>query len=262
MKPMKYIYAFLAGALLMFAASSEAYAQKERNMGIVRSALRGLHYSVRAGYNIGGTSPLPLPVEIRGINSYKPLMGFSIEGNVEKYLNTGWGLSIGLRLENKMMSTDATVKNYKMSMVSDEGRLDGYWTGKVKTYVKNSYISLPVLITYRIGQRWKVKLGPYFSYLMSGDFSGSAYDGYLRKSTPIGAKVELDADHPGSYDFSGDLEKFNAGLQLGAEWKAFSHLNVYMDLNWGLKSVFPKDFETITFAMYPIYATFGFAYAF
>lgn len=262
MKRNSSIYRILAVACLCVGMVLPAAAQKERNMGIVRSALYGLQYSVRAGYNIGGVSPLPLPAEIRGVNSYNPMLGFSIEGDVEKSLKRSWGVIIGLRLENKMMRTDADVKNYKMSMVSDEGRLDGYWTGRVKTQVKNSYLTVPVLVSYGVTHRWKLKLGPYFSYLMSGDFSGAAYDGYLRKDTPVGTKVELDAEHPGTYDFSGNLQKFNWGLQLGTEWKAFSHLNVYLDLTWSMKSVFPADFETISFAMYPIYATFGFAYAF
>lgn len=51
-------------------------------------------------------------------------------------------------------------------------------------------------------------------------------------------------------------------MQLGGEWKAFKHLNVYADLSWGLNDIFKKDFKTITFAMYPIYLNLGFGYAF
>ena len=74
--------------------------------------------------------------------------------------------------------------------------------------------------------------------------------------------MEITKDNPATYDFSEDLRKFQWGAQLGAEWKAFSHLNVYADLTWGLNSIFKKDFKTITFDMYPIYGTLGFAYAF
>ena len=34
------------------------------------------------------------------------------------------------------------------------------------------------------------------------------------------------------------------GAQLGGEWKAFKHLNVYADLTWGLNDIFKKDFDT------------------
>ena len=65
-----------------------------------------------------------------------------------------------------------------------------------------------------------------------------------------------------TYDFSDNLRKFQWGLQLGGEWRAFKHLNVYADLTWGLNDIFKKDFDTISFAMYPIYLNIGFGYAF
>ena len=64
------------------------------------------------------------------------------------------------------------------------------------------------------------------------------------------------------YDFSDDLRHFQWGLQVGAGWRAFKHLNVYADLTWGLNDIFKSDFNTITFAMYPIYLNIGFGYAF
>ena len=45
-------------------------AQEERNQSILKSLTKGLEYRLKAGFNIGGTSPLPLPAEIRKINSY------------------------------------------------------------------------------------------------------------------------------------------------------------------------------------------------
>jgi hypothetical protein len=40
------------------------------------------------------------------------------------------------------------------------------------------------------------------------------------------------------------------------------HMNVFGGLDWGLSSIFPSDFETIPFKMYPVYAKFGLAYRF
>ena len=132
----------------------------------------------------------------------------------------------------------------------------------MKTKVRNTILSVPLLATYRVSPRWDLKLGPYLSFVTNRDFSGSVYDGYLREGSPIGQKVEITAENPATYDFSSDLRKFQWGAQLGAEWKAFSHFNVYADLTWGLNSIFQSSFDTITFEMYPIYATLGFAYAF
>ena len=37
---------------------------------------------------------------------------------------------------------------------------------------------------------------------------------------------------------------------------------VNADVTWGLNNIFQKDFDTITFNMYPIYLNLGFGYAF
>ena len=50
-----------------------AHAQQERNDAVVRLAKQGWEYTVKAGFNVGGTSPLPLPREIRSIDSYNAL---------------------------------------------------------------------------------------------------------------------------------------------------------------------------------------------
>ena len=205
-------------------------AQQERNQGIIWSSLRGLEYTVKAGINIGGTAPVPLPREIRAIDSYRPTLCVSIEGDIKKWFGESkeWGMMIGLRLENKGMETKATVKNYSMEIIGSGGeKLKGNWTGGVQTKVEN-YV----------------------------------YDGYLREINPTGTKVEFSGDNRAYYDFSDNLRKFQWGAQIGTEWKAFKHLIVYADLTWGLNDIFQKDFDTITFGMYPIYLNVGFGYAF
>ena len=192
-------------------------------------------------------------------------MAISIEGNTTKWLDAKkiWGLTIGLRLENKSMTTEATVKNYNMKIINTNGgELKGLWTGGVKTKVKNNYLSIPVLANYRISPRWKLVAGPYFSYLLEGNFSGNVYEGHLRTPDATGSRVNFEGESIATYDFSNDLRKFQWGLQLGGEWRAFKHLNVYADLTWGLNDIFQKDFDTITFAMYPIYLNVGFGYWF
>ena len=45
------------------------------------------------------------------------------------------------------MKTDATVKNYHMKMIaSDGGEMEGQWTGGVTTTVKQSLLTIPVLL--------------------------------------------------------------------------------------------------------------------
>ncbi|MEY8485670.1 porin family protein [uncultured Parabacteroides sp.] len=251
--------------LVLSLATVPAFGQADRNQGIIKSALLGLEYEVKAGFNIGGTAPLPLPVEIREITGYNPTMAVAIEGNVTKWfdLERKWGMRIGVRLDNKGMKTDALVKNYGMEIIGDGGEIvKGNWTGHVKTNVKNTYLSFPVLATHQFNSRFSMNLGPYFAYMLEGDFSGNVYDGYLRENDPTGEKVVFEDGKSALYDFSKNIRKFQWGAQLGAEWRAFKHLNVCADLTWGLNDIFHKDFKTITFAMYPIYLNVGFGYAF
>lgn len=228
---------------------------------LLKAALKGVHVELRAGVLIGGTSPLPLPREIRGIESYNPTFCTSFEGAVEKdFERSPWGVKLGVRLETKGMRTRARVKNYHMEMTADDGGyMVGAWTGHVSTKVRNANLTFPILATYDIGTRWTLSAGPYVSWMFDGEFSGSAYDGYLRHVDPTGEKVEVTR---ASYDFSDDLRHFQWGAQVGAQWRAYKHLAVYADLEWGFNNIFPSDFTSVTFALYPIYANVGFTYIF
>ena len=80
-------------ASLILTATCRLQAQEDRNRGIIQSALYGLEYEVKAGFNIGGTSPIPLPQEIRALTGYSPNINFSIEGDIIKWLGKEkeWG---------------------------------------------------------------------------------------------------------------------------------------------------------------------------
>lgn len=255
----KYILLIIIG-LFTFMPS---FAQSETTKGIQWAAARGLEYSVKAGFNIGGTAPVPLPEEIRAIKSYSPQLAFSLEGNVTKWFDSRWGAEAGIRLETKAMSTDARVKNYNIELsMAGEPPLLGRWTGRVKTKVNNTYLTVPLLANYKLSPRWKLNGGVFLSYLLDGDFSGHVFEGYLRDGDPTGNKIEFTGDDQATYDFSDDLRKFQWGVQLGADWKAFKHLLVNANLTWGFNDIFNSDFKTITFGMYPIYLNVGFGYAF
>ena len=251
--------------LLLTGIANTLQAQEDRNRGIIQSALYGLEYEVRAGINIGGASPLPLPREIRSLDSYAPNINFSIEGNIIKWLGKQerWGFILGLRVESKGMEAEATTKNYSMEIIGDGGeRMSGNWTGRVKTKFRASYFTVPVLAAWKVNDRLRLSAGPYVSFRTSGDFSGHVFDGYLREGDPTGNKVVFEGESIAPYDFSDELRKFQWGVQAGISWRAFKHLTVHGDLTWGLNDIFKKDFQTITFAMYPIYLNVGFGYVF
>ena len=129
----KIIYNKVVGiAFLAILFTQAAYSQNERNKALIYSYLHGREYSIKAGFSIGGTSPLPLHKEIRNIDSYAPNVAISIEGNTTKWFGNDkkWGMTAGIRLENKTMTTEATVKNYGMKIINTNGgELQGLWTG-------------------------------------------------------------------------------------------------------------------------------------
>ena len=56
----KYI---LASVATLFFSISQINAQSSEHKGLLWSSLHGLDYEFKAGVNIGGTSPLPLPTD-------------------------------------------------------------------------------------------------------------------------------------------------------------------------------------------------------
>ena len=254
-------YALLLLTLLPLCTLAQPREAKETDNNLIKAALKGWHVRLGAGLSMGGTSPLPLPAEIRKIESYKPTLCIALEGDVQKKFTDRWGMMVGVRFENKGMKTDATVKNYHMEAVNVDGSgtVVGAWTGRVKTEVNNTYLTFPILATYTLNPRWQIMAGPYVAWMMSGDFKGEAYDGYIRDQNPTGEKAEVTR---ATYDFSDDLRRFHWGLQAGAEFQAYKHLTVNLNLQWGLNGIFPSDFGSVTFALYPIYGTLGFSYLF
>ena len=93
----KKIVAFIALAVYMQTA---LYAQENQNRTLINAALHGWEYEIRAGVSIGGTSPLPLPVEIRIIDAYNPSFVFLVFVNEIKWFvkTKNWVVIPGVRL--------------------------------------------------------------------------------------------------------------------------------------------------------------------
>lgn len=252
-------------AVALLAGGGSLRAQEDRGPGIIRSALMGLEYEVRAGVNIGGATPLPLPVEIRSIESYSPTFCFSLESDIVKWLGRKerWGLLLGLRLEAKGMETGARTKNYGMEIIGDGGeKMKGNWTGMVKTSYRGTFVTVPLLAACKVNRRLRLQAGPWVSFQTDGGFSGYVHEGYLRENDPTGNKVVFGDGRRAAYDFSDELRDVLWGVQAGVNWKAFRHLTLSADLAWGLNGIFRGEFRTVTFAMYPVYLNVGFGYAF
>ena len=173
----------IAVAIMAMNCATTAFAQTDRTSSLSSAEQNGWEYEVKAGVNIGGASPLPMPVEIREISSYSPKFNGTLEGTVTKWLGKEqkWGVSTGLKFEEKGMITGANVKNYSMEILNDGSRVAGYWTGYVKTNYNTTLLTIPVMANYRFNDRWKVRAGLYSSIKLDGQFTGNVSDGYQQK---------------------------------------------------------------------------------
>lgn len=254
---------FMIVSILTLIFSVKAAAQEERDANLIKSEKLGWEYEIRAGINLGGTSPLPLHREIRKIKSFNPKFNGTVEGVVTKWFpGCGWGISGGLKLEEKGMETGADVKNYHTKVIKGDQKVEGYFTGYNSTSVNMTYLTVPIMANYRFNSRWKVRAGIGTSVLLGGDFNGYVKDGCLRNGTPVGEKVTFSEDGRGTFDFSDDLRRMQWSAMLGCSWRAYRHFSVVADLSWGFTDIFKGSFKTISFNMYPIYCNVGFAYTF
>jgi hypothetical protein len=217
-------------------------------------------YKINAGYNLGGSAPLSLPVEIREIEEYRP-DAFAPHLALEaiRWFNEQWGIAAQITYDYKGFTVQDRVKSLYTEIEID-GNTEpqtGNFTGKNSTEVHNIYFTLPVMATYRTSDRWLSQAGLYFAYLYHPVFKGRAFDGYIRRESPVGEKI--DVPHA-VFDFSDKQNRFDYGLIVAEEWKIYENFALRGQLSWGFRSLFPSDFKAIAFDMRNIYGAFGVSY--
>ena len=110
-------------------ARAETPVKKEMNP-TVKYLLSDWTFSVGGGLELGGTAPLPMPRSIRKVKGFNPLVNVFVEGLAHRTFFEGWGVTTGLRLEQKGMQTKAKVRNYYIEMTADDGGyMEGVWAG-------------------------------------------------------------------------------------------------------------------------------------
>ncbi|WP_231496719.1 porin family protein [Prevotella sp. 10(H)] len=227
---------------------------------------KGLDWYLNLGLNMGGSMPVPLPREVRKIESYNPKINPHIGISTVYNLNRKWGVGTELSLGIKGMRVKDRVKYMQTKvLVSEKGNpnkseVDGYFTGKNTTNVNLQYLSLSLYGIYNIGSRWEVKGGVYAASILKSKFEGNVSDGYLRDKTPNGPIVVIEADNPATFDFEDNMRDFDAGFVVGGRYKINERIGVMVNMNLGLTDIFYRDQNPINFKMQNIYGTFGVTY--
>ena len=142
---------------MLLSAATAWSAEREENSD--------LHVKGRVGYSIGGTAPIGMPATIRKLNKYELKPNLSVGVDVQKNFWGKWGLQGGLRFENKSKSIDTTVKSYYMDLERGGQSIDGRFTGRVITDVRQWMFTVPVNATFQPSERVLLYAGPYLSVL-------------------------------------------------------------------------------------------------
>jgi hypothetical protein len=213
------------------------------------------------GFNIGATAPVPIPAEVRKIDSYGPKFNPQLGFNLIYNLNSSWGVGAGLVLDWKGMRVADHVKYMYTSVILTEGseKLTGYFVGKNMTNVDMTYLTVPVYGTYRFNEKWQVKLGIYAAKTLSSHFDGWVNDGYIRIETPAGLKQEITGEGA-TFDFGDDSRDYDFGILGGGEFRFNNRLGFYANLTWGVVPYFYSGSNPIRFTFYNIYGTLGITY--
>ena len=222
---------------------------------------RNFEMSLQLGYNIGATAPIPLPEEVRKINSYNPKFNPSLGVTLGYGFNDRWGVGAGILVDWKGMRVKDEVKYMHTSVVlgEDGERLTGYFVGDNMTNVDMTYLTVPIYATYTFNSKWNVRLGIYAAKALSSGFDGTVNNGYIRIETPTGQKQVIDGEGA-SFDFSEDIRDYDFGFMAGGEYRLNSRFGVYANLSWGVVPFFYKNSNPIEFTMTNIYGTVGITY--
>lgn len=255
---------FLVATLLIstFSASAEKElgspeAQSQDSINVVSNDWTGWGYGYRLGFTIGGITPVPLPAEVREMMTFSPNGAFMQEIYGYKLFKEKFGFYFGERLAIEGMNVEARVKNYHMSIEQGGDYISGYFTGVDKTEAKLISVKIPLEFMARINSRLDLRVGPYIQINLHREFKGEVYDGYLRENTPTGQKIVFSDGSTATYDFSEDVKKTGFGAEVAADFQIKNDFGVFANLDYGFRSVFPDDFETISFKMYPIFFSVG-----
>lgn len=216
------------------------------------------------GYNFGATAPVPIPREVRSIDSYWPQFTPYLGYNISYDISNRFYIETGIALDIKGMGVRDKVKYIYTDVWMDGNNIKGYFTGKNETEVKISYTTIPIRIGYRLSDTWALRTGGYFSYRNSSEFSGTVWDGYLRKTNDkdiINSEyLEILKKNDAKFDFGKDMRNFDMGVSIGCDHILNNRFGISCDLTYSLTPIFPNSFTGMDMKMRNIYISMGISY--
>ncbi|MCC8036215.1 MAG: PorT family protein [Rikenellaceae bacterium] len=221
--------------------------------GSAQTLGRGHDLSFVAGFNIGATTPVPIPSGLK-ITGYNPRFNPKVGANFGYFFNDHWGMGTGFLLSWKRMKVNTKVTEVHLTVdVPDIGELTGYVTGKNTTKVSTLYLDKPIYGIYRINPKWQVKAGVYLASVLSRNFKGTVHDITIVVESPV--EQERGYDYA-TFDYSKSARKLDIGLFTGAEFRMNQRIGFFAEFTWGLRPYFHSKVP-IEFVMRNIYFSTG-----
>ncbi|MCD7972717.1 MAG: PorT family protein [Candidatus Azobacteroides sp.] len=216
----------------------------------------GLDLSFIAGVNIGATTPVPIPGDLK-ITKYNPKFNPKLGANLAYFFNENWGIGTGLTVDWKGMNVHTKVTDVHLSIdVPNLDTLTGYVTGRNTTQVNTFYLTQPIYGIYRFNPKWRVKTGIYIAEALSTKFKGDVKNVDIIVETPVSQEREVPY---ATLDYSDDVHTFDLGLLVGGEFRMNNHVGFYADFTWGFIPYFSGKVP-IHFTMRNIYPSIGITY--
>lgn len=222
--------------------------------------------SVKVGVNIGGAIPTRL-IEGMRVDSYP--LPFLPQLTVCHHtpLSPALGVEVGLRFEYKGMRPRAWVHDYYTSVnraqQGKSARVEGHFTGDVLTELGAAYLSLPLRVSYRLGERTSFKLGGYFAYIFSSSFQGTVENGYFwTKPAEEGHPSDKIAIERETYEFSSSLRSWETGVEVLYAYRLTHRFSLEAGLSYALSSLFQGAFTGLSYPMRSSYLSLGVGYHF
>ena len=198
---------------------------------------QGLEFGLKGGFNLG--TPYGKPVEgARGSPGLAPSAGFYV---ISK-LNLQWRIQAEFLISRKSSSFKTPVSGD--TIWEDTETNPGhtyYWPtiyrGWVTGEFNNTYLDIPVMLSYLLSDKWNLLGGIQFSYLLKGGNSGTADIEVGDPESPF-THVE---DEP--FDQSEELNQWDYGIIIGSKYQINERFNLGTSLSVGLISIYNKNYK-------------------
>ena len=220
---------------------------------------RNLNFSnhVEIGMNVGASMPIPISERVSNM-SWTPPFAPYIGWRLFVYGNHHFGVSTGVFVSVKGMTANASVYQLFTSVNIDGVKTEGYFTGRNNTNVKNLYASFPVELSY-VKDYYRISLGLLMSKIVKKSFTGYVGDGYLRRNTPVGDRIDI-VEAP--FDFSEEVRNFDVAVTLNFYRKLYERWFVSCGLDMSITPMTNNSFTGMPFSLYNVYGHVGLSYRF